>query len=833
MGEDAVSAAPHSANVPASAPAPRGGGVKGAACRWVGLFLVLAPMLTRATMPTSTLPGWELDPTLFSISTPTMGPGGSMLVDALTLIGAALLLVSESVRGRRVGLLWVIGAGVGSAIVVLHGWWWQAIGSAAPHGTLGNQRVGIAWAAAVWSLVAVTHAARDPLVRRAVLGVLLAFVVVLALRAAQQVLIEHPVTVAAFNADRERWLASRGWTEDSPMARAYIRRMNQPEATGWFGLSNVTASFGAFALAAGAAWVWTLLRRGERGERSGVTLAGAVSALVGGAATVYLADSKGGYAAAGLGLGLVALGLAADRLRIIRRLGSLVGPLCIVGVLAAVAARGAIGERLGELSILFRWFYMQASARIFAAHPWTGVGPDGYQLAYLAAKNPLNPEEITSPHSVLLDWLSTLGVAGLAWGAVLIAASVLLGRGLVGSAGSERAPDAGEARRGTRAGMLTLAGATIAAAWMESPYITPDTAALRVLALAVGCLVVHAALAAGNERWTRIAACSGALAMLAHAQVELTASNVAACGLFMAAIGSGAAGGMADPVPRRTTPAILGAAVCAALAGLTLIAGARPAWAWQVDLGRAASTLRPVAEVSERAHALSLPPGARPPDEPREDPAHLLRDVERLIGRPVAPGPDGWQRAMVALDQAFLPRAAELLGAAQARYPDEWRVGRETGRLYLRLLLAAGTDAPLRAELRTKALAAIPACVPPADPERAARNPSRLRAQALVYETLSETTGEADLATAVDLLERAAKLDPYNLDVAVKIARFDRRLGRGPEAARWARHALELDGWTRLDRETRGLSPRARAEMEAIANGRDGGSPESGRIGTP
>lgn len=806
-------------------PAGASKATKATNCRWLGLIMVLAPMLTRAMAPTSTLPGWELDPTFFSISTPAMGPGGSMLVDALSLLGAALLLLSEGLAGRRVGLWWIAGALIGSVVVLLYGWWWQAIGSAAPHGTLGNQRIGIAWAAAIWSLVAIIHAAREPPVRRVVLSLLLAFVVVLGLRGAQQVFIDHPITVAAFNADRERWLASKGWSEDSPMAKAYIRRMSQPEATGWFGLSNVAASFGAFGVAAAGAWVWSLTRREVDRHSSKLPLLGAAVSLAGAAATLYFTDAKGGYVVAGVGITLVVLAYLSARLTIARRFAPVIGPVCIFGVLAAVVLRGLIGERISELSILFRWFYMQASARIFAAHPLTGVGPDGYQLAYLLAKNPLNPEEVTSPHSILMDWLSTLGIAGFAWAALLVAAAVLLGRRLLKQPGHEESADPGSTRAASRAGMLTLAAATIAAAWLESPYITPDTALLRVTGLVIGCAIIQAALATNSERGLRIGLCAGALAMLAHAQIELTASNLAACGLFMTAIGAGAAGDLRGAGSVRAGPAIVGAMLCAALSGLTLAAGARPARHWEVDLKQAAQLLSPVAEVGERSHALSEPPR---PGEPREDPARLLQDVSRLIGRPVAPGREAWQAAMAALDHKFLPLAAERLRQAQSRYPDEWRVGREIGRLELRLLATTESNSTLRTELRARAIAAIPSCVPPADPDRAALNPSRLRAQSLVFETLAAGAAGPDLETAADLLQAAHALDPYNLDIAVKLTELNQRLGRQPEVERWARKALELDGRTRLDRETRGLSPPQRAELERLARGGAGSPPRSG-----
>src|SRR5690606_11618084 len=102
------------------------------------------------------------------------------------------------------------------------------------------------------------------------------------------------------------------------------------------------------------------------------------------------------------------------------RLGGWVAIAAVGSALVAVAARGVAGEKIGELSLLFRWFYLQGSARIIAEHPWLGVGPAGFRDAYLLAKPALSPEEVTSPHSVVFDWMSTLGVlAGGAWAVLL------------------------------------------------------------------------------------------------------------------------------------------------------------------------------------------------------------------------------------------------------------------------------------------------------------------------------------------------------------------------------------------------------------------------------
>src|SRR5690606_14992553 len=87
--------------------------------------------------------------------------------------------------------------------------------------------------------------------------------------------------------------------------------------------------------------------------------------------------------------------------------------------LAAIALRGLLGERLGELSLLFRSFYLRGAIAIIADHPLLGVGPAGFKDAYMLAKPAIAPEDVTSAHSVLFDLGATLGLAGLAWIALL------------------------------------------------------------------------------------------------------------------------------------------------------------------------------------------------------------------------------------------------------------------------------------------------------------------------------------------------------------------------------------------------------------------------------
>jgi hypothetical protein len=327
---------PHAMTAPTSVTAASLRVSRAEALRWFGLAVMLAAFLTRAMVPTTTLPAWDMDPTYYPLNTPALGPGGSMLIDALALLGAAAVLIGEALVGRRVHPLWLLGALAGTVTALLHGWWFQALGSNAAHGTLGNQRIGLAWISGLWAAIAILHAARDALIRRATAGILLSFVVILALRGAQQVFIDHPITLAAFNADRDRWLAARGWSPDSPMAKAYIRRMSQPEATGWFGLSNVVASFAGFGLALSGAWLWSVMRPREDAAASRAHLLAATACVLASLAAVYLAGSRGGYAVAAAALGFVIIGLAGLWPHRLRGWVPLLGPLCIFGALSAV-----------------------------------------------------------------------------------------------------------------------------------------------------------------------------------------------------------------------------------------------------------------------------------------------------------------------------------------------------------------------------------------------------------------------------------------------------------------------------------------------------------------
>ncbi|MBY0263705.1 MAG: O-antigen ligase family protein [Phycisphaerales bacterium] len=443
----------------------------------VGILLSLGPLLLRATTGTTTLPLWDLDPMVYSVPMSGVGPALSMVLDVLVLMGAACLLLAQRARGRGVSTLAVSLAAVG-AIPVL----WHAM---AGGGSLNDQRIGFSWMAGIFGAVGVYHAAREPAVRRLLAAVVLGFLALLAIKSFQQVFIDHPQTVADFRQSKAQLLAAHGWAPGSPSALAFERRLSQPEASGWFGLSNVLATL-ASGLSVAAIGLATAAWRKVHVPRAAA--AGVAGLAIAGLACLWLAGAKGGWLS--FVAGVSALGVlsllaraASSNPRLGRLLAGLIGPAAVLGALALVAVRGAIGERLGELSLLFRWFYAQGAMRIFAEHPLLGVGPDGFQSAYSLAKPPLSVEDVTSPHAVVYDWIATLGVLGAAWIALLLLAGFVAGRGAASPRHAAEPEPAGPTRNEIRLALALPAAATLAAAFLELSLRSPDAITVRIVGL--------------------------------------------------------------------------------------------------------------------------------------------------------------------------------------------------------------------------------------------------------------------------------------------------------------------------------------------------------------
>ena len=516
-----------------------------------------------------------------------LAPSAGLALDALVLAAAAAASLAVRRGIDRVGAAILLLAGVGMVPIA-----WHATRS--PDGAIR----GLQWAAAVGGAAAIAACIRAMpgprlrIARAVVLGVLLAAAVPMAVRGGLQRWQEHPAMVEHYRAHRAEILAGHGWTEGSPQALTYERRLLQPEATAWFGMSNVAAGVLAAASLALGGCAFAL----RRTRPAGTVLFGGVAC--GMAAVALLNGSKGATAALCAGAAFAAWCAVrgpGPRARIAVALG------LAVAAVAAVAVRGAVGEASAERSLLFRSHYAQAAVRSAAEHPLVGAGPAGFGDAYLRLRPDRSPEEVQSAHAMWADWTASLGIgAGLAWVAAM---GVLLALAARASVDRGEAPRDG-ATAWTRGPLLAAAVAlavTAAAVVPEAAALDDRSLLLRLLAAGLAAsaagAVVRASLV-GGRAWSACVA-GAAVALVVHAQVEMTFWWPGAVGWAAAMVAVAAVDPLALPRPARG-----GAA--AAFAGAVLFAVPCIVGFGQADRARRAEVL-----VSDAAAPLALHARAR------------------------------------------------------------------------------------------------------------------------------------------------------------------------------------------------------------------------------
>ncbi|MAD19606.1 MAG: hypothetical protein CMJ52_05210 [Planctomycetaceae bacterium] len=692
---------------------------------------------------------FDVDPASVAGPFPAVGSAGSLLLDAILVLLSGIGLAIASRRGgldRPMLLLLLLPL----PVIAWHAW-----------SDLLDAWRGFDWFAAVAAGVALAHLVRTPSVRRAVLAVVLAAIAANVVRGLHQVFVEHPDTVAFFDANRDAILAARGWSADSPAAAIYERRLRQPEATGWIGFSNVLSGL----LAAGGVLAIGLLVAARR-SGSGADRGAGGPVMLGLAGTgclllVGLNASKGAIAASAVGvLGLLLL-LGPLRERFLRRSGSW---LIAVGVLAfsAIVARGLLPEDFaGDRSLLFRWHYLQGGIAMFLEHPWAGVGPDGFQDAYLATRPIRSPESVASAHSVVLDWISGLGLSGFAWLGVAALVVFRHRSEVVDAAGPEAGP-------GPRVAIVAAPVAVIGLflmAWIEGPLLG-DGLAVRTGAIMVAVITGVAAWSVSarlSDDLVRGVAVASVGVLVAQAQIEMLLwqpGSLVACWSLLAC-----AGGACDRVsgvdrPRRVSGGLVVLASSAAIASVMVLGAFR--------------------DGSSTAQA-----------------ARSISTLHRSPG-----------------DDRTPPSAADRRGAAEALAVDlvEERAWNDPRRVRgaITLFMTTGVDADRRraATIATAWVDARPGVA------SAAARASVLEAIAIAS---SDPEDGRDAASAI---ERVIEFDPYDAGWRLRLAERFAALGRCREAIAAVDVAVELDAERDLDPLAR-FGPGQVGRVEAVRSACD------------
>jgi len=551
-------------------------GARAEMLRIAGLAGILVVAAVRALVLIEPQIHFEVDPARDPMPSLAIGPTGSHVLDAIACLAAAMALVGEARSGRGVRPWIVALAAIPGALVLWHG----------EHDAAHAFRGGT-WMAAAFAAAALAHLVRERRLRLVAIAVLAAVAVPLAARGFVQIFVEHPATVAAYQETREAFLADRGWALDSSATRTYERRLMQAEATGWFSLSNpfsTAMGFAALALFAFAQDAW---RRGMLLHGAVVGAAGAMAA-----ALLFLNGGKGAIGATLIG----AVVLVAS----IRRTAPPRGRIALLlaaAAVVAVVARGFVGTSLGELSLLFRSFYLETAVRLVGAHPWLGVGPADVQEAFMLAKPAECPEDVTNVHSVFVDWVVALGVAGIAWAAMT---ALMLRGSPEPSIAEDSSASSAEGRADPSVLALRIAGAVavvglVLQASAEAPAL--DTVALLVRAAALaGAALVAAllaqALGAASPRLVAATVVAGATVVLVHASIETSMWIPGGAVVFALVVA------LAAQLPRGGAERFGVAATLLPLAAAAwLVAQGVDAAALDSRLAAAADRVRPLAEV--------------------------------------------------------------------------------------------------------------------------------------------------------------------------------------------------------------------------------------------
>jgi hypothetical protein len=784
--------------------------------RWSGWWLVVVCVLTRCLVTLDPFPHWALDPGRVNLPITGLTPAASMSVDSVMLLGCGVAMAGEVMAGAAVlwlpMLLWALGC-VGVAV--------QAFVMRA--GSVDDARIGISWIAAFGAGLTAMHLCRDERVKRLTLAASIGIIAMLAAKGAIQVFHEHAMTVQRFRADREGFLASQGWTPDSASARNFERRLNQPEATGWFGLSNVYATFAAAGVVAllgcaGVAWREARVRRRIPDGWAGLLTLGMLAAM----GALILAGSKGGYGAAALGLGVMT-GLAllgrVPRIRGPRaaRIGGIVAVTVIGAVIVGVAVRGIVGERVGELSLLFRSFYMHGALRAFAENPVFGVGPDGFKDAYMRLKPALSPEEVSSPHSVLFDLAARVGVFGVLWGGLWL--RWVYGLGVTAVRTGEPAESAGNAGRGNarmEGWLVVLAAAApvMVSTWFERAMGSPEQALARVAGLAgwVGVSIALVALLRVSKVGHGVIAVA-ALVVAMHGQVEVTPlwdSSAAWVCLVLGAAGVSGGGVVMSGVQRRSTRSLLAPGILVAAAAAAAWLGVARASEWESVLQEGAERMHPMADIRARLGELGAGRAGESDSMPQ-----LLEDLARSADTQVPASAAEMDRAMALLAFKCATNAAPFLERASRLAPRHFATCETWVRVLMEGALAADASGRPGDASRLAKEALVQAR------EFAQRRPtsSSLGLVGNVESSLFSLTKEqSHLDGAVSAWEAGARLDPHGLSLPLQVLRALVAADRREAAKVVARRLIDLDSLQRLD-ELKRLSPVDKAMVDRVLAG--------------
>jgi hypothetical protein len=720
------------------------------AMRWAGGVGIVIIAVMRCVISFAPQIVFDIDPGLDPTPLAGLGPGGSLLLDALLLLACACALVGEVLTKRGVDWMLLVLALAPAPLVIWHGL-----------DDAGNLWRGSTWMAGMAACAVGAHLARDRSMRVILLALLLGVIGVLMVRGAGQILHEFPRDIAQFERSKDAFFAARGWEADSSQALAYERRLRATDPTAWFVTTNIFASFMAvgFVVGLGAAICVLKKQLGRAWGSASIIWAGLC------AAGLVLSGSKGAMLAAAGGSALLVLPVLHRRVETVfrRRIG-IVAVGLIIAALLGVVVRGALLPEsfLGDKSLLFRWHYLVSAGRVIAEHVLTGVGPDGFKAAYTVVRVPRNPEEVISAHSMFVDWATTLGVVGTAWTILVLVLLRRSGRASDTPGTTPGTKDNSAHERDSRVPLYAALAVVVLGLFPAFLFeaIALDTATKEATRIA-GVLAYVVGAAGLTVLFHRLSAgaldriCIGAVvALVIHGQIEMTFFDPGSAVWALCLVG------LVGGSTARRGGAIVGYASAAVLlAGSVWLAGfgVAPARRAQQLMIQAADTLYPPAESrAEQARQ-------------RWEAAGLLRSAyDHHLGA----------------DYFLIEQSARQFAVASSL-----------------------TDDAQQLELLERAIESVRRAI------EDHHKPSSIALAGELYRRKAlRTKDDADWSTAIEFARRMTELDRYGIGSWKRLGDFQWERGRHFEAAQAYDRALQSDANFELD-ELKQLPPHERRTL--------------------
>jgi len=255
----------------------------------------------------------------------------------------------------------------------------------------------------------------SPVKIKLVLAVIAALGVLSAYQCAEQLLVENKMTIEQYEQNPQSMLDAFGIEPDTLQHFLFEHRLYTPNVKAYFTTRNSAGSFLLMSLFAAIALFLGRIKNKKSGSLNPKIIFAhrAIIAVI--FFALFLTKSKGAL------IGLIFALLTLSVLFLFRKLPdvykkiSLVLCLLLCFVLGGILIRyGLTHERLpGGNSMLVRWQYWQASAKMYADYPLTGVGPGNFSNYYSHYKPAAALESVTDPHNFPLSILTQYGPLGL------------------------------------------------------------------------------------------------------------------------------------------------------------------------------------------------------------------------------------------------------------------------------------------------------------------------------------------------------------------------------------------------------------------------------------